>query len=122
MRRPKTLDDIDLEQLDSGIRETVRKLRSHGFNTTDSGDGKTKGEDGRPVPHVVIVVQHEHAVLETRRVEMYLRRWGLNPVPRPPSDDLLGDRDVVVELSYNPAEPVAVIVIDHIHDGMLSDD
>lgn len=33
--------DINYDDLNPGIRETVRKLRSWGFDTCDSGDGDT---------------------------------------------------------------------------------
>lgn len=46
------------EQLDPGIREVVRFIRSEGYVTTDSGDGKTKppGPDVLPYPHVACQV------------------------------------------------------------------
>ena len=36
------MSDIDYNDLDPGIREVVWWLRSHGFHTTDSGDGVSK--------------------------------------------------------------------------------
>jgi hypothetical protein len=35
-------DDLDYSQLDPNIRQVVRFLRSRGFETTDSGDGRWK--------------------------------------------------------------------------------
>ncbi len=51
------------EELDGGIRETVRWLWTLGFDTTDSGDGKLQGNkalmaetgEALPVPHVFMV-------------------------------------------------------------------
>jgi len=47
---------MDYTQLDPGIRKLVKLLRENGFETTDSGDGKTKGDLGLDYPHVHIKV------------------------------------------------------------------
>jgi hypothetical protein len=54
-------DDLDYSQLDAGIRDAVRFVRSHGFVTTDSGDGSKFGAmDGAlPFPHIVVRVEDE---------------------------------------------------------------
>ena len=45
----------DLENINPGIRETVRLLNQNGFRTTDSGDGKTGDYPcDRPYPYVSI--------------------------------------------------------------------
>jgi hypothetical protein len=39
------------DDLDPGIRQLVRLLNEHGFETTDSGDGKSKFDaEGNPLP------------------------------------------------------------------------
>ena len=44
-------NSVPYDDLDSGIREVVRWLNTHGFDTVDSGDGKAKfTEDGQPLP------------------------------------------------------------------------
>lgn len=47
-----------IEALDPGIRRTVLWLRQMGFETTDSGDGrsKPKDEEVEPYPHVHMVL------------------------------------------------------------------
>lgn len=46
------MDDVNYEELDPGIRRTVKLIRDHGFVTTDSGDGRSKGAFGEDYPHV----------------------------------------------------------------------
>jgi hypothetical protein len=46
----------DYDKLDPGIREVTRLVRGASFETTDSGDGKTKGEFGSDYPHVHMIV------------------------------------------------------------------
>lgn len=46
--------DFDPSELDPGIRDLVVHLRSHGFDTRDSGDGVSKGDRGQAWPHVAI--------------------------------------------------------------------
>ena len=43
------------DDLDPGIVKLVRALREAGFETTDSGDGVSKGADGAPYAHVAYV-------------------------------------------------------------------
>lgn len=52
------MTDFDYGQLDPGIRDTVRLLREADFETTDSGDGRTKPVEERTMPgrHVVAVL------------------------------------------------------------------
>lgn len=80
-----------LAKCDPGIRDTVAWLRSLGFNTTDSGDGKTKRRIidagyALPEPHVFMVVSPRHAIDDARRL------WSF-------AKGIAGTR---VELHYNP--------------------
>jgi len=60
-----------LEQCDPGIRSVVEWLWSHGFETSDSGDGVTKLKEGSEydpddiirVPHVVLKVEQGLSIL-----------------------------------------------------------
>jgi hypothetical protein len=47
--------DFDYEQLDPGIRETVRYLHGCGFITTDSGDGSKYPEMECAIPQPMVV-------------------------------------------------------------------
>ncbi len=60
---------VDYEALDPGIRWLVRLLNKHGFETTDSGDGVTKGEDGEDEPHVYMLVEDpDDMIYESHRL------------------------------------------------------
>lgn len=48
-----------LENLDPGIRDLVEALDRDGFQTTDSGDGVSKGAEGLRYRHVFIQVSRE---------------------------------------------------------------
>lgn len=83
-------DTVPYAELDPGIRETVRWLNENGFETTDSGDGKTKFEDGdapccaMDIPNVAIKVDRERLVAETDRLFALLTARGCGPVPAGP--------------------------------------
>lgn len=51
-------DDLNIEELDPGIRNDVLKLRQNGFCTSDSGDGVSKPFNQRifNCPHIVAKV------------------------------------------------------------------
>lgn len=85
--------------LDPGIKDTVKLLRSHGFNTTDSGDGVTKKdliEEGQALdyPHVASTVNDLDPVnsfKEAKRMQEILGPdWG-------------------VQLTYNPKDGYTVL-------------
>lgn len=61
---------MDYGQLDPGIRELVRDLRSRGFETTDSGDGVSKPASERvfEVPHVACAVDPSSLLAEADRL------------------------------------------------------
>jgi hypothetical protein len=56
--------------LDPGIRETVLLLQSHGFATTDSGDGISKPAEERVMdfPHVACAVAPDALLAEADRM------------------------------------------------------
>lgn len=64
--------------LDPGIEELVELLRSHGFETTDSGDGVSKPEDARvfDVPHIFATVASKDMVSEADRLQALLESEG----------------------------------------------
>lgn len=72
--------DLDYDKLDPNVREVVRWLASMGFNTSDSGDGKYKLEQGWtaeeivPFPHVYMTVDKWDLVSETKRLQFLLKR------------------------------------------------
>ncbi len=93
-------------ELDPGIVEVVRMFWEQEFRPTDSGDGvsKLKGgaEDYGPIiprPHVVLRVEPEDLIAETRRCRSVLEEAGIP----------LGVDDWTVEGSFDGA--VAVIMV-----------
>lgn len=94
------MEDLNYEELDLGIRETVRFLRDNGFNTTDSGDGvsKPKGDCVIDESHVFIVCDIEELIYEADRLY-----------------DLLIDKGIegstfTIQASYNPHDGTGVIM------------
>lgn len=55
---PMSVNQLDYEKLDPGIRDDVKKLIDAGFITTDSGDGISKSADeypeALPFPHIAM--------------------------------------------------------------------
>lgn len=70
-----TQADFDYDQLDPGIRRTVRWLHSIGYPTQDSGDGVSKPAPERDfdVPHVVIPVEPEYLISVTQALNSELQ-------------------------------------------------
>lgn len=114
-------DLFDYTQLDSGIRETVRFIRDAGFNTTDSGDGVSKGgfddvlSGNLGFPHVVVRIKAHEMLEEAHRLQVHLE-GRLGPAE---GDDEYGPA-WQVELSYDPASGVAIIMVRDVNDAMLA--
>lgn len=90
--------------LDPGIREVVLKLRHHGFDTTDSGDGATKVDeilrgDALPIPHVHIATSVKGVVNAFD---------GLGPAVMRLRELLPG---WVVEVTYSSADEYLVLTV-----------
>ena len=64
---PNDSDEPDYDELDPGIREVVRLLRKHHFDTTDSGDGVSKDAD----PGEVLDYPHVHVFVRVPQVQRY---------------------------------------------------
>jgi len=94
------LDPIDLSKLDPGIRNFVAFLRSKGFNTTDSGDGKSKplDEETLPWPHVFITCAPEALQEVAQRLASAMTSAGLTVEP--------GD----IQGTYDPAQPTTAVI------------
>lgn len=112
---------LDYDTLDPGIRAVVRWLRRNGFDTCDSGDGKSKppewfaeGEALR-FPHVSCVVEPpDMLITEADRLHQLVTGAGivLNHI----SDEGVWPR---IEASYCPGSRVAILALLNVHDGML---
>lgn len=111
-----------LAGVDPGVRRLVTWLRENDFNTTDSGDGKTKfaqgftEEDGVcPYPHVAIVVEKDKLVSEADRLaDLLYEEHGVAVEPMPPEGD-----PPRIDASYCPATETAMIMLLHVTDDML---
>lgn len=102
-------DDLDYAKLDPGIREAVRWLRELGFNTTDSGDGRSKPEEARSIegPHVVIVYEGPDflEIVAEDLLGLLADRFGEVP------------GDVEIQANFNPRDGVCMILV--LGDGLL---
>lgn len=89
--------------LDPGIVAAVTFMRGHGFETTDSGDGVSKGGVGAgeadvlAFPHVFAVVSPAAMVAEADRLAALPWESAFRARPR-------------VEASYSPDDGVAVLM------------
>jgi hypothetical protein len=124
MNGPMGEVDFDPSQLDPGIRGTVMWLRSCGFKTTDSGDGKAKiaegfGGDGWvcDFPHVAMVVEPaEQLVTEANRLSRLLTiRFGVQVQPL----SLESSNDPHIDASYDVPSGQAMLVLTNVDDELL---
>lgn len=119
------MTELDYDVLDPGIRKTVRFLRDNGFNTTDSGDGKTKqakGYIGEPEPNVYMTCNPAaptarlpwldygaHLILEADRLlELLVAKFG--PKIR---------EKVQIEASYSPIDKIGILALHGLSDKDL---
>lgn len=118
-RKPRVA--LDLSMIDPGIRRTVAWLNTHGFRTTDSGDGASKFDPTGPyywpdadecgvsrVPHVIIQVTPEQMVATADRLyTMLLKRDVVGVSSQPETlDEALSNQTPSVQASYCPGEAV----------------
>lgn len=109
-------NDVDYDSLDPGIRETVRALREAGFETTDSGDGRTKDEDERTtgdMPQVVIETTPDDMRACAGRLLRWLeRQLGVYA-------ENIDDEQYQIEATYSPIDDVAHVMLIGFDDLML---
>ncbi|HEU4727721.1 MAG TPA: hypothetical protein VFT22_07525 [Kofleriaceae bacterium] len=100
------------DELDDGIRETVRWLWSLGFQTTDSGDGRRQGAkaemaEALDVPHVFMVCAPEDMIADADRL-------GREVIARGVTGETLS-----LEATYFPLGGIGVIQLIGIDDQAL---
>jgi len=95
------MTEEQIAKLDPGISTLVQLLQANGFNTTDSGDGKSKPPEERAVefPHVFCVSSKDGLVKDCDLVLAVLKQQGIE--------------DFTVEGNYNPEDETPVIMILH---------
>lgn len=110
------LPEIDYEQLDPGIRETVRRLRAWGFDTTDSGDGSKAEtmECGLSVANVFIRCEPRHLVDSTDLLMRNLVKEGICVEP-------IGSSLISIQSTYDPADGTAIIGLYGVRDSSWRD-
>jgi hypothetical protein len=92
---------LDLDQLDPGIRDIVAHLRAAGFETTDSGDGKTKEQpDPEVMPWANVAIATEPARLMADAVAVQVFLGAANVPP-----------GFQVEATYWPASSNALVLV-----------
>ena len=86
-------------EVDPGIAPLVNLLKEHGFNSTDSGDGKSKPPEHRAFdfPHVFVMTQKDVLLSETDRLYQLLQSHGIT--------------GFTVEGNYGPADDVSMIMV-----------
>jgi glyoxylate carboligase len=105
----------NLDDINPGVRRTVAWLRSLGFDTTDSGDGRTNvaaGIEGAlEFPHVYIRVQRgADLVAEAHRLAIALQRRGVCVGPIGPDDT------PCIQATYDPCDGSASIALLYVGD------
>lgn len=102
------MSDIPYDDLDPGIRETVRRLAAWGFEPTDSGDGETKRAAGNDPcetePHVYMIVDSAKLVSESHRLHDALL------------DADVHAPDIRIEASYSPYECIGILALHNVND------
>ena len=103
--------EIDYMDLDPGVRRLVRIIRNAGFNTTDSGDGVSKGEDGEPYPHVHIVLpDYADMVLASKQLLNLMRAW-FKEEPE----------GFLIQATYSPIDNTKTLHVFHVTDDHLKE-
>lgn len=97
-----TLDLKTFGDLDPGIRNIVAHLRAAGFETTDSGDGRSKShyDEGFALPFAHVATKSSPELLLTDAEAAYAFLVGADVPP-----------GFKVEASYDPADRTAILLI-----------
>ena len=97
-------DQVPYDDLDPNIRRLVKLLNDHGFDTCDSGDGKSKFSGDHPlescamdIPNVLINCEPSQLATECDRVRDVLKAAGIEISTVGPDDD------ACVQGTYDPA-------------------
>lgn len=107
---------MDYEKLNPGIRKTVKLLRDNGFDTRDSGDGKThEFECDQPFAYVNILTEPSKMVQEADRLKALLETHGVeieqvNPEELPS-----------IQADYDPANRLACMTLFYVDDSMIKE-
>lgn len=107
------MNDIDYDTLNHGISKTVRWLRSQGFETMDSGDGKThEYECDRDEPYVVMGCYGHDLKQNADRLMHALVDIGITVSP-------IGLGPIYIQATYDPVNELALIDLVGVDDSVL---
>jgi hypothetical protein len=101
---------IDYSEICEGVRELVRWLNDHGFETTDSGDGSHHAagmEGAMPCPMVAMVVDQPDRKLVDEADRLFA---------------LVGDRGIHcphIQASYDPCDGSGILLLTNVTSEML---
>ncbi len=115
---------FDPAECDPGIREVVTLLRSRGFHTCDSGDGKTKiaagwpADEVRDVPHVVVLSLPDSLIDTCHRVRAVLEAEGVRVVAL--GHDGQSPGEAVIEGVYFEGSDIAIVEVTHLDDAGMA--
>lgn len=99
------MDQIDLAALDPGIRNVVAHLRAAGFDTTDSGDGRTKNlSDPEVLPFA-------HVVIDSMPTDLLADAHDLHNVATDACATVGFPSGFQIEATYDPADSSAIIML-----------
>lgn len=108
--------EIDYDAIDPGVRETVRRLNALGFETTDSGDGVSKLDEGYPAdeildfPHVYIRCAPRDVANVSARLKREIERRGFCVEP-------VGHSSIWIQATLDPADGTATILLAGVTDA-----
>lgn len=117
------MSEFDYDQLDPGIRRTVKTLRTWGFDTTDSGDGKKVGmECALPFPHVAMLSHPDELALDAEYLRglvdacLALRGQRVQSMGEDPG------AQVSIQASYDPVSKTGLLELFGFSDELLPAD
>lgn len=114
---PPTTPTPDFFSINPGVRKLVALLREHGFNTCDSGDGKTHDfACDREYPYVVCAVTPDTLVAEAHRLVEVLRAKGVQLAPLTVDGHTRGGD---VQAYYGPLDGFAHVEVTGVTDNDL---
>ena len=110
---------MNYDELDPGIRETVRFLRGLGVETSDSGDGVTKIATGwdkaeaMDFPHVW--AHYDNPIIAITRAKAIVRELRQMGVPLAAN----GTPGVTISVAYDPVDESTALMVDGLDDSIL---
>lgn len=111
---------MNYDDLDPGIRETVRRLNAAGFETSDSGDGVSKDGEERvlDVAHVVIVAKPETLIEDSKKLCLFLLSHGISVQPMNEAPE----HHPAIQSTFDPVDNSAIMMLFGVNDASWTAD